>query len=98
MAPLAAIEVTPVRPVTGTGTRPSAVPLLPSRPFEPLPHDITVPLASRAYPASPPPAIATTPVSPLTRTGVALNAVVLLPSSPWPFSPQAHTVPSERNA
>lgn len=63
------IRVTPVSPVTATGTSLALVWPLPSSPSVPSPHASTVPPLSSAVLNPPPAATALTPVRPCTATG-----------------------------
>src|SRR5438128_1119789 len=71
--PSAEIAVTPVRPLTATGTSLLVVVPLPSEPAKLLPQALTVWLPSSARLKPPPAEIAVTPPSSLTATGVSLQ-------------------------
>src|SRR5204862_67761 len=81
-----------VRLETGTGVGPEKVPPLPSCPYEPQPHALTVPSPSNARLWPQPAATAIAPLTPATCTGVLTDGEVV-PVSPLVLRPHAHTVP-----
>ena len=92
--PPAATAVTPLSPLTATGTELFAVVPLPSWPLRFSPHAMTVPLLSRAMLWLPPAETAVTPLRALTAAGAALFVIVPLPSCPSALAPHA-TAPGE---
>src|SRR5262249_19165165 len=95
----AAIAVTSVRPLTGTGTSLACLAPFPSCPHSSCPQDTTVPFASSARPNPPPAAMAVASVTPLTCTGTSLEPpLVPMPRPPPLLSPHAITLPCASSA
>ena len=97
-APPAEIAVTPVSPLTATGTLLDLVLPVPSCPLSLSPQAITVPFGISARLWLAPAAIALTPEMPVTATGT--SRVVVLPSPSWPkpLLPQDITMPLASSA